>query len=42
MQRSDRVYAVSLDATGTHMAVAGRDKTCALYSTDHADAMIGC
>ena len=31
VQRTDRVYAVALDAEARHLAVAGRDKACALY-----------
>ena len=36
MQRADRVYAVSLDSRGKHMAVGGRDKMCALYDMEPA------
>ena len=34
--RDDRVYAVSLDKAGTHIAVGGRDKKLALYSYSNA------
>ena len=34
VKRTDRVYAVGLDAHGGHMVVAGRDKKVAMYDTD--------
>ena len=34
MKRTDRVYAVGLDASGSYMAVAGRDRKVAMYDTD--------
>ena len=34
VKRTDRVYAVGLDAHGQHMCVGGRDKTVALYEIE--------
>ena len=37
-ERSDRIYAISLDHTGEHMLVAGRDKTACLVQFNSAGA----
>ena len=38
VKRTDRVYAVGLDARGEHLVVAGRDRKVALYDTDRNSA----
>lgn len=38
IERGDRVYAVALDASGAHAAVAGRDKHVSLYHLVHTSA----
>ena len=39
--RTDRVYAVALDASGAHLCIAGRDKKCALYECNADGSSMG-
>jgi len=40
IHRSDRVYAVALDATGRHLVVGGRDKKVAMYDLRPREGMV--